>query len=148
MFRNSKSFLDRITNMMSSDNDVEEEEDKEEASWMGEETTEGQLTIDMYQTASEIVIEAMVAGVNPDDLHISINREMVTIKGSRESSREVLKDDYFYKELYWGTFSRTIVLPEEIDVETAEATEHGGLLTIRLPKIDREKTQQLKVKSK
>lgn len=114
--------------------------------WL-EETEEGELTVDVYQTPSEIVIQTMVAGVKPEDLEIGITREMVTLKGKREVSREVAHDDYFQKELYWGSFSRTILLPTEIEVEEAEAIEKHGLLTIRLPKIDKEKRQSLKVKS-
>ena len=89
----------------------------------------------------------MIAGVKPEDLDISITRDMVTIKGSREETREVDEGDYFTKELYWGTFSRTILLPQEIEVETAEALEKHGLLIIKLPKVDKGKQTKLKVKS-
>jgi HSP20 family molecular chaperone IbpA len=80
------------------------------------------------------VIKTIVAGVKPEDLDISISRDMVTIRGKREEVREVSDEDYFHRELYWGSFSRTILLPEEIDVEAAEASERHGLLTVRLPK--------------
>jgi HSP20 family protein len=113
--------------------------------WLDEE--EGELAVDVYQTPSEIVIRTMISGVKPEDLTISITREMVTIKGHRESTREINDDDYFQRELYWGGFSRTILLPAEVEVEEAEAIEKHGLLTIRLPKIDREKTSNLKIKS-
>lgn len=115
--------------------------------WLEEENGEGQLTVDVYQTADDIVIRAHVAGVRPDDLDISITRDMVTIKGRREEAREVQDDNYFYKELYWGAFSRTILLPQEIEVEEAEASEKHGLLTLRLPKIDKAKQTKVKVKS-
>lgn len=115
--------------------------------WLEEETAEGQLTVDVYQTADHIVIRAHVAGVRPEDLDISITRDMVTIKGKREDAREVEDNNYFYKELYWGAFSRTILLPQEIEVEDAEATEKHGLLTLRLPKIDKERQTKVKVKS-
>ncbi len=72
---------------------------------------------------------------------------MVTIKGKREEAREVSEDDYFHRELYWGSFSRTILLPEEIDVEAAEATERHGLLMIKLPKIDKRRQTKLRVKA-
>lgn len=112
-----------------------------------EETEEGELAVDVYQTPSEVVIQTMVSGVKPEDLQVAITREMVTIKGRRELSREVSREDYFQKELYWGSFSRTILLPCEVEVEEAEAIEKHGLLTIRLPKIDRHREQNLKVKS-
>ena len=114
--------------------------------WMEEENGEGQLTVDVYQTPDNIVIRAHVAGVRPEDLDISITRDMVTIKGKREEAKEVSEDNYFYKELYWGAFSRTVLLPQEIEVEGAEAVEKHGLLTLRLPKIDKEKHTKVKVK--
>ncbi len=111
-----------------------------------EEEEEGQLTVDVYQTTEDIVIQSIVAGVTPNDLDISITRDMVTIRGKREEQREVDDENYFQRELYWGSFSRTILLPAEIEVEEAEAQEKHGLLTIRLPKIDKEKQTKLKVK--
>jgi len=124
---------------------VEAEEGSGE--WMEEENEEGQLTVDVFNTPNEIVIKAIVAGVKPDDLDISITRDMVTIRGKREDSKEAEGDDYFYRELYWGAFSRTILLPQEIEVEEANASEKHGLLMIRLPKIDKEKQTKLKVKA-
>ncbi|MEK7650390.1 MAG: Hsp20/alpha crystallin family protein [Patescibacteria group bacterium] len=112
-----------------------------------EESEEGELAVDVYQTPSEIVIQTMVSGVKPEDLQISITREMVTIKGKREFAREVSHGDYFQKELYWGSFSRSVLLPSEIEVEEAEALEKHGLLTIRLPKVDKNREQNLKVRS-
>lgn len=108
---------------------------------------EGELSVDVYQTPTEIIIEAMVAGVKPEDLHLSITRDMVTIKGRRDGNTQISGDDYFYKELYWGTFTRTILLPHEVEIEEAEAVEKHGLLIIRLPKIDKARQTKLKVKS-
>lgn len=108
---------------------------------------EGELSVDVYQTNTEIIIEAMVAGVKPEDLHLSITRDMVTIKGRRDGNTQVTHDDYFYKELYWGSFTRTILLPHEVEIEEAEAVEKHGLLIIRLPKVDKARQQKLKVKS-
>ena len=126
-----------------------EETDKgsKEKEWLEEDTGEGQLTVDVYQTPENIVIKTMIAGVKPEDLHVSISRDMVTIKGRREGERTIRDDDYFHKELYWGAFSRTILLPAEIEPEESEASEKHGLLTVNLPKIDKAKTMKLKVKS-
>lgn len=119
----------------------------EKESWIEENNEEGQLTVDVYQTPDEIIVKAMIAGVKPEDLDISITRDMVTIKGKREESREANDGDYFTKELYWGVFSRTILLPQEIEVEASEATEKHGLLIIKLPKVDKGRQAKLKVKS-
>ncbi|MBA3550686.1 Hsp20/alpha crystallin family protein [Patescibacteria group bacterium] len=115
--------------------------------WMEESSEEGQLTVDVYQTMNDIVIKTIVAGVKPDDLDISISRDMVTIKGRRDEVKEVSDDDFFHRELYWGSFSRTVLLPEEIDVEAAEASEKHGLLTIKLPKVDKRRQTKLKVRT-
>ena len=111
------------------------------------EPEEGQLTVDMWQTPTDIVIQAIVGGVKPEDLEVSISHDMVTLRGKRERLREVSGSDYFYQELYWGMFSRSILLPQEIDPDEAEATIKNGLLTITLPKLDKARIQKLKVKN-
>ena len=108
---------------------------------------EGQLTLDMWQTPDEIVVQTIVGGVKPEDLDVSISHDMVVIRGKREKAREVEGKDHFYQELYWGAFSRSILLPQEIDSDEAEAAIKNGLLTIRLPKLDKAKIQKLKVRN-
>jgi len=117
-----------------------------EDSWADEEK-DAELTVDVFQTADTIVIKTMIAGVHPEDLDISIARDIVTIAGHREEDRAAHDEDYFIRELYWGSFSRTITLPEEIEVEEAEAIESHGLLIIKLPKIDKHRQTKLKVKA-
>lgn len=112
-----------------------------------DEPEEGELTVDVYQTPDDIILKTFAAGLRPEDLDISITREMVTIRGSRQESSEMREGDYIHHELYWGTFSRTILLPQEVDVDAAEATERHGLLTIRLPKLDKSRQTKLKVRS-
>ena len=107
---------------------------------------DAQLTVDVYQTDADIVIRALVAGVRPEDLDISITRDMVTIQGKRVEQKEVIEENYVYRELFWGGFSRTIVLPAEVDVDMAEAAEKHGLLTIKLPKINKDRQTKLKVR--
>jgi len=108
----------------------------------------GELAVDVYQTPDAIVVKALVAGVQPTSIDISLTREMLTISGSREDEREVDDESYFQRELYWGSFSRTILLPEEVDVDLAEATEKHGILMLRLPKINKKKLTKLKVRSR
>ncbi|MBP7770774.1 MAG: Hsp20/alpha crystallin family protein [Candidatus Pacebacteria bacterium] len=112
-----------------------------------EEEPAGELAVDVYQTPTHIVIKAMIAGVKPDDLDVSITRDMVTIRGKRERHTEGTAGDFFFQELYWGAFSRTIVLPQEVEIEEAEASEKHGLLIVRLPKLDKGRQAKLKVKS-
>ncbi len=108
---------------------------------------EGELPVDMYQTNDAIIIKALVAGVSPTDLDIAITRDMVTIRGMREEYQETNDDNYFHRELFWGSFSRTLLLPEEVVIDEAEAQEKHGLLEIRLPKLDKHRSTQLKVRS-
>jgi HSP20 family molecular chaperone IbpA len=128
--------------MLGGDDEVEEE--SPEDSFMED---AGQLSIDVVNSEDEILIRAMIAGVKPQDLDIQISRDMVNINGVREESIEVSEEDYYHRELYWGSFSRNILLPEEVDVEAAEAKEKHGLLEIKLPKLDKNRKTKLNVKS-
>ena len=114
---------------------------------MEEENDEAELAVDVYQTSSDIVVQTMVAGVKPDDLELTIARDMITIRGKREESRSIDEEDYFTKELYWGKFSRTISLPAEVEPEEVEATEKHGLLTVKMQKVDKQKKNSVKVRS-
>jgi len=109
--------------------------------------SEGQLPVDVHQTAGDIIIRAFVAGVRPDELNISISRDMVEIEGSRMEREQVVGSDYFTRELFWGSFSRTIMLPQEVDVEASSANAKDGLLTIILPKLDKARQTKLRVKA-
>lgn len=154
MPKNKKSLFEKLKGIMNlSGKGISDEEEKEnsldnlkEDSILNDEE-EGQLAVDMCQTPTEIIIKTMVAGVKPEDLDISITRDMVTVRGKRMESYEANENDFFHKELYWGSFSRTIVLPAEIEVEEAEASERHGLLTLILPKIDKNKQSKLKVRA-
>lgn len=159
-----KSFLERLTGNIR----LEENEDNEEElsvepsrkiSYSSEETQhlpkeskweeeiDAELTVDVYQTQSDIIVQTMVAGVQPDNLSITITRDMITIRGKREENKSIDNENYFVQELYWGSFSRTISLPEEVDPEEAEAVEKHGLLIIKLPKLDKNRETKLKIKS-
>ena len=121
---------------------------QQESQWSEDEVEQdGELPIDMYQTRDAIIIRALVAGVSPEDLNISITRDMVTLQGQREEIQEAPDEDYYHRELFWGSFSRSIVLPEEIVIDEAEAKEKHGLLEIILPKLDKGRSTRLSVKS-
>lgn len=121
---------------------AEEESLEEQAEIEGE----GQLTIDVYQNENEIIIQSTIAGVNQEDLEININAESVSIKGQRHRGEKISEKDYFYQECFWGRFSRSVILPQEIDPDRSTAQLKNGVLTIRLPKINKEKTKKIKVK--
>lgn len=120
---------------LSSDQPSSSPPEEEKKDWL-EEPDEGQLTLDVYQDGERIVIKSTIAGVKPEDLDVSINNDMVTIRGERKRDEEVLETNYYYQELYWGAFSRSVILPAEVDPDRAQAELRNGILTIRLPKKD------------
>ena len=152
-----RGFFERLTGSVRAEEENEEEvkklmvnskkNGKVQGNWIEEEEEDAELTVDVYQTPTDIIVQTMVAGVRPEDLELTIARDLITIKGKREESRTIDEENYFTKELYWGSFSRTISLPQEINPEEAEATEKHGLLTIKLPKIDKDRKTSVKVKS-
>jgi HSP20 family protein len=153
MENKKRSFFERITGSMRADDDIEvehqaaEQDKKNTNAWMEEENEEAELTVDVFQTSTDIFLQTMVAGVKPEDLDLTIGRDMITIKGKRENDQSVPDENYFTKELYWGKFSRTILLPQEVEPDQSDATEKHGLLTIKLQKVDKEKKANVKVKS-
>lgn len=94
---------------------------------------EGQLAVDVYRDQDELLIRSPIAGVDVDELDISINGDLLTIRGERKPLGPLQEDDWFYKECYWGPFSRSLVLPLDVYSEKTEATILNGILTIRIP---------------
>jgi HSP20 family protein len=167
MLKTKKSFFERMTGASSVEPDERRESSmpiysEEEATEMIMNTepkrsvfaeeenfssnAEGQLTIDVYQTDNEIVIKSTIAGVKPEDLDVSINNDMVTIKGERKNEEVVNTENYYYQECYWGFFSRSVVLPVDVLAEKSEASLKNGILTIRLPKADTRKIKKIQVR--
>ncbi|MBI5466536.1 MAG: Hsp20/alpha crystallin family protein [Candidatus Kerfeldbacteria bacterium] len=95
---------------------------------------EGQLAVDVYQTKSAVVVKSTIAGVKPEDLEVTLNNDVITLRGRRQPEEEVLPEDYLYRECYWGGFSRSIVLPVEVRADKVQASLKNGILTVILPK--------------
>lgn len=117
---------------------------KQDEDWMTD--YEGALNIDMYQTKDNVIIKSTIAGVRPDDIDITVANDMVTISGSRKREEKINDDDYFYQECYWGGFSRSVIVPVDIDSEHIEADLKDGILTVVVPKAAKAKTKKVKVK--
>lgn len=117
---------------------------KQDEDWMTD--YEGALNIDMYQTKDNVIIKSTIAGVRPDDIDITVANDMVTISGSRKREEKISDDDYFYQECYWGGFSRSVIVPVDIDSEHIEADLKDGILTVVVPKAAKAKTKKVKVK--
>ena len=110
-------------------------EEKEEAPEINEIfNQEGELVIDVFETNSDFVVLAAIAGVQIKDLDISLEKDMMVIKGSRPEPHNLPDKKYFYQECYWGPFSRKIVLPENINIDEADAQMDKGVLMIKIPK--------------
>jgi HSP20 family protein len=117
--------------------------------WLEEDFEEGQLSIDVYQDEKEnLVIKSTIAGVKPENIDITINNDLLTIRGKREEVTNIAEENYLYRECYWGSFSRSIILPVEVKAEKIEAEMENGILTITLPKARQTKQVSIKVKSK
>jgi len=160
---NKKSFFEKLTGSIKFNSEEEEfdtvdgeyleseedlykeieDEDEDENSY---EEEIGELSIDMYQINGSIIIKTMVAGIQKSEIDITLTRDQIIIEGSRKDDPEGKIDESYYEELFWGSFERTINLPEEIDIELAEAHESHGLLTLVLPLVDRNRQARLKIK--
>lgn len=108
---------------------------------------EGQLTIDVYQTDDDIIVQSTIAGVKPENLDVTINGDMLTIKGEREKDKSISEEDYFYQECYWGAFSRSVILPMDVQPDKIKAELKDGILTVTLPKAQKDKTRKIQVSS-
>ena len=111
----------------------------------GKDDYDGQLTVDVYQTEDDIVVQSTIAGVDQNDIDIAVTNDMVTIKGKRIMPEKIKSSDYYYQELFWGPFSRSIILPEDVDSDSAKASMKNGLLTVRLPKLAKTKIKKIKI---
>jgi HSP20 family protein len=107
---------------------------------------EGQLAIDVYQTPDELVVESTIAGVKGADIEIDVTSEKVTIRGGRKRETEISDGDYYYQECFWGKFSRSVILPQEVDPDKATSNLKNGVLTIHLPKLHRDRARKVAVK--
>jgi HSP20 family protein len=157
---NKKSFFEKLTGSIKFNNEddkfdptdgeyLESEQEEEYDDEADEEIYEeevGELSIDMYRVNKAIVIKTMVAGIQKSEIDITLTRDQIIIEGSRKNDPEGRIESSYFEELYWGAFERTINLPEEIDIELAEAHESHGLLTLVLPLVDRERQARLKIK--
>ncbi len=115
-----------------------EKNKKEDKKWF---ESEGELAVDIYSTDKEIVVQSAVAGVKSKDLDISIEDDMLIIKGKRENPTQDKEKKHYFTECYWGKFSRRIIIPDEIDPSRIDAAVKEGILTIRIPRIIREKSK-------
>lgn len=108
---------------------------------------EGELAVDIFSSGVFLIVRALVAGSGLEDIDVSVTQDTLTIKGSRKTPDESVSEGFYSKEIYWGAFSRKIILPTVIDVDKVEATLHNGVLTVKLLMLDRTKEQEIDIKA-
>ena len=113
--------------------------------WDEEEAVPGQLAVDVYETKEKLVVKARTAGVNKDELDVSISDNQLTIRGTLSAGNEDDVENYFLQECYWGEFSRTIALPVPVKEEDIEAVLKDGVLTISFGKVKQDTVKKIQV---
>jgi len=136
-----------ITENYNNHEKIESDLTKNETAWNNNANNEGQLSVDVFQTRDSLIIKSTIAGVKPENIDISIDNDVLTIRGERQMEEKTEVTDYFYQECYWGGFSRSVVLPIEIKADEVEASIKNGFLTVILPKVKKNKSVAVKVKS-
>ena len=112
---------------------------------------EGTVTrrkLDAYETDDEIVVQSAIGGIESKDLDISIDGDMLIIKGQRQSTEQIDAKNYILKECYWGNFSKKILLPQKVKISQAKAVVKNGILTLRIPKEEKSSSQKIKISDK
>lgn len=115
--------------------------------WDEEETVPvpGQLALDVYETKEKLIVKARTAGVNKDDLDVSISDNTLTIKGTLSAGSEEEVDNYFVQECYWGEFSRSITLPVAVKEEQVQAELKDGVLTVKFTKVKQDTVKKIQI---
>lgn len=94
---------------------------------------EGRLAIDVFRDQGTLIIRTPVAGVDVEDLDIAVDGDLLTIRGKRHAPSPIHEEDWFYRECYWGAFSRSVILPIDVVATNVQASLKQGILEIRLP---------------
>ncbi|MFA5714595.1 MAG: Hsp20/alpha crystallin family protein [Candidatus Paceibacterota bacterium] len=126
--------------MAKSKENIEPEEERKK--W---DTPQGQLVVDVYETDKEIIVQSAIAGIKNNQIDVSLDNDILIIKGEREDPSKDKDKRYFLKECYWGPFSKEIILPREIDTSRIDAKVKDGILTVRMQKIERAKNKKISV---
>lgn len=116
-----------------------------EDEWDEEETVPGQLAVDVYETREKLVVKARTAGVNKNDLDVSIADNTLSIRGTLSAGNEDDVENYFVQECYWGEFSRSIALPVPVKEDEIEAVLKDGVLTISFTKLKQDTVKKIQV---
>ena len=136
------AFLSDDSTELAQDNNASSEGDSWEES---EEDLPGQLAVDVYETEDQLVIKARTAGVNEEELDVSISDGILTISGTLNSGDDTGATNWHIQECYWGEFSRTLALPVSVKEDEVEAVLKDGVLTIRFNKVKQEAARKIQI---
>ena len=103
--------------------------------------------VDMYQTEKEVVVKASLPGMKAEDVEISVTGDMLTLKGEQREEQEVREENYFRKEMRYGSFLRSLEIPVPVKVDKADAVFEDGVLVLTLPKTEAVQPKSIKVKT-
>lgn len=111
--------------------------------WYGPSTWD--LALDVAENQDEFVVKASIPGINPDDLEVTYNANVLTIKGEIKSEEESKEGRYHLRERRFGSFTRSISLPSTVKADTIQAAYEAGVLTLRLPKAEEAKPKRIAI---
>jgi HSP20 family protein len=114
---------------------------------MEEQKQEGTLTLDVYFKDNELVIVSPIAGASLENIEILVEGDVLMIKGTRMPPENIDPSLYEHQECFWGPFSRTVVLPKDLDIDNVRAYYHNGVLMIKIPKKEETKARRIEIKS-
>ena len=118
---------------------------QQEDEWDEEEAVPGQLAVDVYETKDKLVVKARTAGVNKNELDVSISDNTLSIRGSLNAGYEEDVENYHLQECYWGEFSRSLVLPIPVKEDEIEAVLKDGVLTVSFTKVKQDTVKKIQV---
>ncbi|GAC1387305.1 MAG: hypothetical protein NVS1B7_1810 [Candidatus Saccharimonadales bacterium] len=113
--------------------------------WEEDDAVPGQLAVDVYETRERLVVKARTAGVNKNDLDVSISDNTLSIRGTLSAGTEEDVENYFVQECYWGEFSRSIALPVPVKEDEIEAMLKDGVLTISFTKVKQDTVKKIQI---
>lgn len=122
------------------------QDESQDESWDEDEAVPGQLAVDVYETDEKLVVKARTAGVNKQDLDVSISDGILTISGTLSSGDDSEATQWHVQECYWGEFSRTLALPVAVKEEEVEAVLKDGVLTISFNKVKQEQARKIEIR--
>jgi HSP20 family protein len=106
------------------------------------------LEIDMFETNDKVVVKAALPGIKPEEVEVTITGNTLTISGESNEEDEVEEEDFLRKERRYGSFTRTVTLPERLKTDKADASFENGVLTLKVPKSEEVKPKMIKIKTK